>query len=80
MSRFRRLPTLPDLPDLAVGLLPVAMAVAFLRGRAQKVRQTEDLGALSFELVMLAVGLIAVAAAVCAVIIAAIKGKAGSLK
>jgi hypothetical protein len=56
------------------------MAVTFLRGRAEKARRTEDLGALSFELVLLAIGLIVVATTVIGVLVAAITNKASSLK
>lgn len=83
MSRERRRPAAPltsERPDVPAALLPVVMAVTFLRGRAEKARQTEDLGALSFELVLLAIGLIAVATAVIGVLIAAINNKASSLK
>ncbi|WP_370062122.1 hypothetical protein [Streptacidiphilus sp. MAP5-3] len=83
MSRERRRPASPptsERPDMPAALLPVVMAVTFLQGRAEKARRTEDLGALSFELVLLAIGLIVVATTVIGVLVAAITNKASSLK
>jgi hypothetical protein len=68
-------------------LLPVQMVLAWVgaradraRARARRVHATRDLGALSIELVLLVIGLIAVAGILVGVLTTVITDKAGSIK
>ncbi|WP_052434189.1 hypothetical protein [Streptacidiphilus melanogenes] len=77
MFRGRRVPD-ELLPVLMVWTWAGARAER-VRARAREVHSTRDLGALSFELVALAIGLIAVAGALIVVLTKVVKTKANTI-